>query len=194
MRRVIKLAESNITKQQLVYKDGKNGKLRNLLADEQHNICAYTETYLAASDDAHIEHFNPTLKGKTSDNYENWFLVKSLWNTRKSTKWADHQPVLHPTAEDFEQRIIYIDGDYAAADPNDTAARNLIQLLDLDNARLANQRKRYIELKRREIQDAQKTAQQFMNDLLILYPEGVYFIRAVEEEFKVEVDFDLLKP
>ncbi len=100
---------------------------------------------------------------------------------------------LHPTAEDLEQRILYIDGDYAAANPNDIEANNLIRLLDLDNARLADQRKRYIRLKKQEIQDAGKSAENYINDLLLRYPEGIYFIRAIEEELNVKVNFDLLK-
>lgn len=118
MRRIIKSADSKIIERQLAYKDGNNDELRQLLAKEQYSICAYTETYLASSDDAHIEHFNPTLKNTDADSYTNWFLVKSLWNIRKSTKWAE--PILHPTAEDLEKRILYFDGNYAAADPNDT--------------------------------------------------------------------------
>ena len=193
MRRVIKSAESRIIGRQLVYRENNNDGLRQLLADEQHSICAYTETYLGPSDDAHIEHFNPTLKDRTGDGYGNWFLVKSLWNTRKSKKWAKYQPVLHPTAEDLESRILYIDGDYEAADPNDIEATNLIRLLDLDNAQLANQRKRYVRLKRQEIMDAGKSSQQYIDDLLAKYPEGVYFIRAIEEELHIKVNFDLLK-
>lgn len=193
MRRVIKSTESKIIERQLVYRESNNDELRQLLADEQHSICAYTETYLGPSDDAHIEHFNPTLKDRTGDEYSNWFLVKSLWNTRKSKKWANYQPVLHPTAEDLESRILYIDGDYEAADPNDIEANNLIRLLDLDNAQLANQRKRYVRLKRQEIKDAGKSSQQYIDDLLKSYPEGVYFIRAIEEELNVRVNFDLLK-
>lgn len=191
MRRVIKSAKSKIVERQLTYKDGNNDELRALLAEEQHNICAYTETYLAASDDAHIEHFNPTLKNTAQDDYNNWFLVKSLWNSRKSKRWSES--VLHPTAEDFEQRILYIEGDYVAADPNDMAVNNLIRLLDLDNARLADQRKRYVKLKKQEIEDANKSSQQYIDDLLPKYPEGVYFIRAIEEELNIKVNFDLLK-
>ena len=193
MRRVIKSAESKIIERQLKYKKTNNDELRQLLADEQHYICAYTETYLGASDDAHIEHFNPTLKDTAGDNYENWFLVKSLWNTRKSKKWVDDQPILHPTAEDLERRILYIEGDYEAADPDDIEATNLIRLLGLDSARLADQRKRYIRLKKQEIKDADKASQQYVDDLLINYPEGIYFIRALEEELNVKVNFDLLK-
>jgi hypothetical protein len=193
MRQVLKSTESKIIERKLTYKDGNNDELRQLLADEQHCICAYTETYLGPSDDAHIEHFNPLFKGQTEDGYTNWFLVKSLWNTRKAKKWSDYQPILHPTAEDLERRILYIDGDYVASDPNDLEAMNLIRLLDLDNARLADQRKRYIRLKKQEIKDANKSSQQFLDDLLMSYPEGVYFIRALQEELQVKVNFDLLK-
>lgn len=185
------MADSEIIKQQLAYKVGKNDLLRQLLADEQHSLCAYTETYLGASDDAHIEHFNPNLKDQPEDGYDNWFLVKSLWNTRKSTKWLE--PILHPTAQDLESRITYIDGDYAAADPNDVAALNLLELLGLDNAKLADQRKRYIRLKKQEVADSIKSDQQYFDDLLVNYPEGVYFIRAIQKEFQVRVNFDLMK-
>ncbi|MGM9509460.1 hypothetical protein ACS5NO_17115 [Larkinella sp. GY13] len=193
MRQVLKSTESKIIERKLTYKEGNNDELRQLLGDEQHCLCAYTETYLGPSDDAHIEHFNPLFKGRTEDGYSNWFLVKSLWNTRKAKKWADYQPILHPTAEDLERRILYINGDYVASDPNDLEALNLIRLLDLDNARLADQRKRYIRLKKQEIKDANKSSQQFLDDLLLSYPEGVYFIRAIEEELQVKVNFDLLE-
>lgn len=191
MRRVIKSAQSKIVDRQLAYKDGNNDELRQLLAEEQYSICAYTETYLASSDDAHIEHFNPTLKNTANDSYTNWFLVKSLWNVRKSTKWTE--PILHPTAEDLEQRILYFDGNYVAADPKDVEAQNLIRLLDLDNARLADQRKRYIKSKKQQIDNLNQSAQQYFDELIVEYPEGVYFIRAIEEELNVKVNFDLMK-
>lgn len=191
MRRIIKSADSKIIERQLAYKDGNNDELRQLLAQEQYSICAYTETYLASSDDAHIEHFNPTLKNTDSDSYTNWFLVKSLWNIRKSTKWAE--PILHPTAEDLAKRILYFDGNYAAADPEDIEAQNLIRLLDLDNAKLADQRKRYIKSKKQQIDNLNQSAQQYIDNLIIDYPEGVYFIRALEEELAVKVNFGLLK-
>lgn len=193
MRRVIKSDESEIVKRQLAYRSSHNDEIREILANEQHCLCAYTETHFGASNDAHIEHFNPTFKNTTDDNYQNWFLVKSLWNTRKSTKWADYQPVLHPTANDLERRILYFDGNYVAADPDDLAANNLIRLLDLDNAHLADERKRYIARKRKEIDKLRQSAQAYFDDLIVDYPAGVYFIRAIQEELQVRVNFDLLK-
>jgi uncharacterized protein (TIGR02646 family) len=193
MRQVIKFADSEIIRSQLAYKSGNNDQLRELLAQEQHSICAYTETYLATTDDAHIEHFNPTLKDTADDGYSNWFLVKALWNVRKATKWANYQPVLHPTADDLSQRILYFDGNYVAADPADTDAVNLIRLLNLDNARLADERRRYIASKRSQITNLNIPAQQYFSDRMQDYPEGVYFIRALEEELAVTINFDLLK-
>ncbi len=194
MRRVIKSGESKIIQRQLTYRDSDNDELRQLLADEQHNICAYTETYLGPSDDEHIEHFNPTLKNKPGDGYTNWFLVKGLWNTRKSKKWAAYQPILYPTHDTFDDRILYIEGDYVVADENDIEAVNLVRLLDSDNAKLADQRKRYIKLKQQEIVDAGKSSQKFVDDLLVCYPEGVYFIRALENELNITINFDLYSP
>ncbi|GAB4048799.1 HNH endonuclease family protein [Spirosoma litoris] len=191
MRRIIKSADSKIIERQLTYKDGNNDELRQLLAKEQYNICAYTETHFEVSNDAHIEHFNPTLKNTDRDGYTNWFLVKSLWNVRKSNRWIE--PILHPTAEDLEKRILYFDGNYAAADPEDIEAQNLIRLLDLDNAKLSDQRKRYIKSKKQQIDNLNQSAQQYIDNLIIDYPEGVYFIRALEEELAVKVNFGLLK-
>jgi hypothetical protein len=64
MQRVNKPVTSEILKKKLIYKvGGNNSKLAKALCDEQHNICAYTETYLGRSDKKDVDHFNPTLKG-----------------------------------------------------------------------------------------------------------------------------------
>lgn len=194
MRRVIKPAGSEILTKKLKYKiGGDNKKLSEALCREQHNICAYTETYLGRSDKKDIEHFNPNLKGKPGDSYENWFLVKAQWNSEKGTKWKFHQPVLHPTAHDFEERIVYYDGEYDASSPTDKEAINLISLLKLGDPDLAATRKRYIKRIKTTITDSGKQPQQFVNDLLLTDPDALYFIRAIEEELNVKVDFDLLK-
>jgi hypothetical protein len=192
MRRVIKIDHSEIIKNKIAYKDGDNDKLREFLAIEQNRLCAYTETHLGASDDAHIEHFNPTLKNTSRDNYNNWFLVKALWNTRKSTKWEEYQPILSPAAEDLENRILYIQGNYVV-DRDDEEATHLFDLLNLGNERLAEERKRYIKRIQRHIAGLNQQPQQYIDTLLVECPEDVYFIRAIEEEFNVKVNFDLLR-
>ena len=194
MRRVDKSVTSKIIKAKLKYKiNGDNSKLAKMLCDEQYNICAYTETYLGRSDKKDIDHFDPTLKGQAADSYHNWFLVKAQWNSEKSNKWAAYQPVLHPTSVDFEQRIIYVDGEYYPVSADDTEAANLIRLLKLDDEKLADMRKRYVARIRETITWSGKMNQKFIDDLLLTDRDALYFIRAVEEEFNVKVDFDLLK-
>lgn len=194
MRRVNKLDSSIILKENLAYKvGGDNKKLANALCDEQHNICAYTETYLGRSDKKDIDHFNPTLKNTSDDNYQNWFLVKAQWNSEKASKWANYQTILSPTDETFEKRIIYSEGEYLAASSDDKEAINLIRLLKLDDEGLASERWCYLENLKETLDLSDKTAQQYIDDLLITRPSLVYFIRALEEELNVKVNFDLVK-
>jgi hypothetical protein len=194
MQRVNKPVTSEILKKKLIYKvGGNNSKLAKALCDEQHNICAYTETYLGRSDKKDVDHFNPTLKGKAEDSYHNWFLVKSQWNSEKATKWNTDRPILHPTSIDFENRIIYVEGGYYPASIDDIEVINLIRLLKLDDEQLANTRKRYIKRIRETISWSGKTNQRFIDDLLLTDRDGLYFIRAIEEELQVKVNFDLVK-
>lgn len=192
MRRINKPKDSSVIQDSLTYKvNGNNAKLAEALCSEQFNICAYTETYLGRTDKKDIEHFNPTLKGKPDDNYQNWYLVKAQWNSEKSKKWIS--PILHPTATDFEQRIIYMEGEYYPASINDEEAVNLIKLLKLDDQKLADTRKRYIKRIKETIKWSGKASQTFLDDLLTTDQDDIYFIRALEEELQVKVNFDLLK-
>jgi CRISPR/Cas system Type II protein with McrA/HNH and RuvC-like nuclease domain len=194
MRRVNKPESSIILQDNLTYKvGGDNKNLANALCDEQHNICAYTETYLGRTDKKDIEHFNPTLKDTSDDSYQNWFLVKAQWNGEKASKWARYQPILKPTDEAFEDRIIYFEGEYLAASLNDQEAVNLIKLLKLDDEGLAFERRCYLENLKETLDLSKKTAQQYIDDLLMTRPSLLYFIRAIEEELGVKVNFDLVK-
>ncbi|MEZ0611124.1 hypothetical protein ACAW74_21605 [Fibrella sp. WM1] len=125
MRRIEKKPDSSIITEQLTYTNKNHRpKITEVLRREQHNICAYTEEYLGRADKAEIEHFNPTLKATDQDGYQNWFLVKGQWNNEKGSvaRWRRHQPLLLPTSEDFEQRIVYLDGRYIVSDQNDIEA------------------------------------------------------------------------
>nr|WP_293837330.1 hypothetical protein [uncultured Arsenicibacter sp.] len=192
MRRINKSADAVSASMQ--YKvTGNNRELSDALCKEQHSICAYTETYLGRSDKKDIEHFNPTLKDTPDDNHRNWFLVKAQWNSEKASKWTRYQPILHPIVDNFEQRIIYRDGNYWPASNNDTEAANLIALLKLDDPELAYERYCYIENLKDTMRLSSKTPQQFMDDLICMRPMLVYFIRAIEEELNVTVNFDLIQ-
>lgn len=193
MRKVIKHADSKIVVDKLMYKPGNssnNKKIEAILLDEQKGYCAYTDEFIRRADAKDIEHFDPNLKGESNDNYNNWFIVKHQWNKEKSIKWSDFQPVLHPTADDFEDRIIYAEGDYIAS-PDDFEAKNLISLLKLDDPALAHDRKIYINRKRREINAFGEGAKEFFQTLLTEDGCEVHYPRAIEAEFKVSV-LDLL--
>jgi HNH endonuclease len=186
MRQALKLKESLIVIENLKYPNSSK-KIRDILLQEQSGFCAYTEEYLGRADAADIDHFNPTLKNKPDDNYNNWFLVKHQWNNEKSNKWLPDQAVLHPTAIDFETRIIYSSGDYIAARIVDSEAENLIKLLKLDDPGLADQRKRYIKRKKDELEISAMTKEDFFKELATAEPRQVLYPRAIREEFGVDI-------
>src|SRR5688572_30130939 len=110
MRKVNKEINSNILANKLNYISGNstnNKKLVEELLAEQKGYCAYTDEYISRTDAKDVEHFNPTLKDTPDDSYSNWFVVKHQWNMEKGEKWERFQPVLHPTADDLEERIKY---------------------------------------------------------------------------------------
>lgn len=192
MKRVVKNPNSEILIQGLTYVvNGNNSGLRDLLFAEQKGFCAYTETYLGRTDKKEIDHFNPTLKGQPTDNYQNWFLIKAQWNSEKSSKWSKFQPVLHPTATDFENRIVYSNGDYHIAKSDDIEAKNLVELIKLDDPDLASERKKYINRKREEILQFGVSPKEYFNVLIEDDLNSIRFIRAIEQEFGVNI-YDLI--
>jgi hypothetical protein len=189
MRRIIKNIESIVLKEGLTYKvNGDNSSLRKAILDEQLRFCAYTDTYIGRSDKFDLDHFNPKLKGKEEDNYENWYAVKAQWNSEKASKWEKYQPVIPPNHPALEERIIYFEGDYIVADQNDIEASNLIQLLKLDDPDLAVERKRYIARRKNEINCAKINAKEYFEVLLNDDMGDVRFIRAIREEFGVQIE------
>jgi len=188
MRRIVK--PKNSKARNLVYKKGRdNSAIKDILLVEQHRICAYTETYFDRSSKAEIEHFNPTLKYTDEDNYENYFAVKAQWNNEKGgvPRWHKHQPLIHPTDEKFEGRIKYRDGDIYAED-DDIEAKNLIQYLKLDDIELTIERIEYIQRQRNQIKNSGKDPLTHFNTLLKEFPKDVYFIRAIQEEFDIQLN------
>jgi hypothetical protein len=190
MRRVFKNDDSEITKTNLSYIEGNsnnNLKISKILHKEQKGFCIYTEEYLGRADARDIEHFNPTLKGTKDDSYSNWFLVKHQWNKEKSTKWEDFQPTLHPTAIDFNDRIVYDSGDYRVAKLDDEEANNLIKLLKLDDIILADERKRYIQRKAKELSIYGVSPEDFFKILIEDDIKQISYLRAIQEEFKIDI-------
>ncbi len=169
MKRIQKKPNSEILTKTLAYvadNSTNNKEISIILFEEQNGFCAYTEEYLGRADARDIEHFNPKLKNTTEDNYANWFLVKHQPNKEKASKWDKFQPILHPTATDFEKRVIYDGGDYRVNSVEDIEAKNLIELLNLDDAGLADERKRYIRRKMDEMDKYGCDAQTFFQNLI----------------------------
>lgn len=190
MRRIIKKEDSEIISKELTYINGNsanNKKISTVLYKEQKGFCAYTETYIGRTDAKDIEHFNPTLKGTDKDSYQNWFLVKHQWNKEKATKWEKYQPVLHPTDATLNNRIIFIDGDYCLADSEDIKAKNLIDLLQLDDIILADERKKYLKRKKTEIEISGSKPNTFFELLIEDDMKQVSFLRAIEEVFNINI-------
>ena len=188
MRRAVKFPDSKILTGNLKYSSGnslKNKEIATILLKEQKNFCAYTDEYISTMDANDVEHFNPTLKNTPEDGYNNWFCVKHLVNKKKSNKWI--QPILHPTALDFEERIIYNNGDYFAKSELDDEAKNLISLLQLDDPGLADKRKRYIRRKAADMEAYKHDATTFFKDLIDANCCDIQYPRALREEFKIDV-------
>ena len=190
MRRAVKDPVSTIITGNLNYisnNSTNNKRIVDILLGEQKMFCAYTDEYISRSDAKDIEHFNPTLKDTDQDNYYNWFVVKHQWNMEKSEKWDKFQPVLHPTALDFEERIVYIQGDYVVKRKDDIEAKNLSDLLKLDDIHLANNIKKYIARKRDEIALNGNGEHDFFATLINADPCQIKYTRAIKEEFGIDI-------
>jgi hypothetical protein len=189
MKRVLKSPASLIISSNLTYKsNGDNSKLGLLLLKEQKGFCAYTEHYIGFDDANDTEHFNPNLKDQVEDNYYNWYKVKHLPNQRKTNSWIE--PILMPYAEDFENRVIYNEGEYFAK-PNDNEANNLIILLDLNNQKKVEDRKNYIKRRRESINDRKLTTnieiREYFQDKIDNEINSISYLRAIQEEFKIDI-------
>lgn len=190
MRKAIKYPDSEIIKNNLKYIPGNsanNKKIADILFIEQKKFCAYTDEYLGRADARDIDHFNPKLKNTEEDNYYNWFLAKNQWNKEKSSKWEKFQPILYPTADDFEKKITYVEGDFLPDVESNEHAKHLISLLKLNDAALADERKRYIKRKREEIKIFGQDETTFFSTLITDDPPRVSYLRAIKEEFGVDI-------
>jgi hypothetical protein len=124
-------------------------------------------------------------------------LVKAQWNNEKGSvvRWQKHQSLMYPTDADFETRILYDRGNYILADEGDLDARHLRDYLKLNDEELAKQRVYYIQRMKADIGSSGLTSQEFIDWRLSNppYQSTIYYIRAIEEELNVKVNFDLLK-
>ncbi len=184
MKRIIKNPDSAILKDKLVYKKSENKKLCSILLKEQKNFCAYTEEYIGYNDAVDIEHFNPNLKYSDQDSYQNWFMVKHKPNNIKRTNWLE--PILHPTSEDFETRLIYFEGMFLH-NPEDIETKNLIDLLNLNDEIFVKFRIKYIERRKEKIKEKNISAKDYFQDKINKELDSIKYLRAIQEEFKIPI-------
>lgn len=185
MKKIIKKTDSFVLQNNLQYIVGGDNKvLSKALLNEQKSFCAYTEEYIGINDSPDVEHFNPNLKGKTEDSYNNWYIVKHKPNQRKTNNWK--VPILDPCDEDFEERVIYVDGDYIWK-PGDIEAENLITLLNLRDQIFVKERKRYIKRRKERIAELGISPEEYFRDRIDKDIDQVKYLRAIQEEFKIDI-------
>lgn len=184
MKRVLKNLTSEVIIQKIIYKKGNNKKLGSILLKEQKNFCAYTEEYIGVNDAVDIEHFNPNLKYLETDSYQNWFMVKHKPNNLKRTTWIE--PMLYPFHENFEARLIYSDG-YFLHNPEDIEAKNLIDLLNLNDEIFVKNRKRFIQRRKERIAEKEISAFDYFTEKIENEIECLKYLRAIQEEFKIDI-------
>lgn len=184
MKRIIKNPNSPIITSNLSYKKSNNSELSKILLNEQKNFCAYTEEYIGINDAVDIEHFNPNLKYNPNDSYHNWFMVKHKPNNLKRTNWIE--PILHPSSEDFEERLIYFD-DYFLHNPEDIETKNLIDLLNLNEEIFVKNRKKYIERRRDRMKEKQLNPTDYFKEKVNSELDSIKYLRAIQEEFGIDI-------
>jgi hypothetical protein len=185
MKRIIKKSDSEIIKKSLNYKtNADNSELRKILLKEQKNFCAYTEEYIGYNDANDVEHFNPNLKDTKDDTYLNWFNIKHKPNNVKRSNWVE--PILHPTSLDFEERIIYHEGMYLHK-PNDIEAKNLIDLLKLNEEIFVKDRIRYINRRKERISERKINPEEYFDEKIKRDIDQIKYLRAIQEEFGIDI-------
>lgn len=185
MKRIIKYSDSEILHGNLKYNSAANrSEIGKILLKEQKNFCAYTEEYIGINDANDIEHFNPNYKNKTEDSYYNWFKVKHKPNNKKRNNWIE--PILHPSAEDFEKRVIYYEGFYLHK-PEDIASKNLIELLNLNDEIFVNERLKYIGRRKERIAELGISANEYFEERIKKEIWQIRYLRAIQEEFEIDI-------
>lgn len=184
MKRIIKNSDSEVILNDIKYKKGDNSILGKILLKEQKNFCAYTEEYIGVNDAVDIEHFNPNLKYSNIDSYENWYMVKHKPNNLKRSTWIE--PILYPLDEHFESRLIYSDG-YFLHNPEDIEAKNLIDLLNLNDEIFVKNRKRFINRRKERISEKQISVYEYFTEKIENEIESLKYLRAIQEEFNIDI-------
>lgn len=164
-------------------------KIRAELLREQRRFCAYSERFIQQTDSCDVEHFDPRLKGKAGDGYDNWYAVLHWMNSRKPKKIDPYLPILHPSSSDLRDRIRYEvgqDGEFVASRDDDIEAENLIRFLGWNRRELCNDRKKHVS-RIRDLKSFHGENMQEFREYLRAHPEYMSFATAIEAELGIDV-------
>lgn len=190
MRFLVKYADSPILQNGITYrKNGviNNQRLKDLLVQEQHGFCAYTEKYLTPLESTEVEHFNSSIK--YNDDYYNYYAVIRTANLFKQDEKYPNasffKTLFFQDKEEFKRRIGFDSNIYFELDENDAEARDFIDFLNLNHPKLSEERKNHISKLRDAFAeyDNEKIKTHFSK-----YTEDLSFITAVEKEFNADFD------
>jgi hypothetical protein len=190
MKFLSKKADSKILKAGIVYKlRGNNTVLRNLLIEEQHNYCAYTEKYLQPLDQVDIEHIDSFIKGTVNDDYYNYYAVITTANKYKKDRHYREASFLqnkfYQNQDELDRRIGFSNNIFFEIDDNDTEARDFIDFLGLNHPKLSDERKLHVKrisgLFENSGFDLDKIKGHFKK-----YPSELSFITALNIEYRYD--------
>lgn len=187
MKYLQKIDASEIVEEEWTYdKKSDRPKIKRVLLEEQQGFCAYSERYVGKTDAVDIEHFDPRIKNTTNDNYRNWYAVLHWLNIHKPKLIVPHLPILHPSAADLSERIIYEDGLFQIVEEGDTEAENLINFLGWNKPEVVEDRQKHvqrIQFMKEMLNDNELFLNQLRNDKM-----NLSFATALEVELGIDVD------
>lgn len=143
--------ESEILMENLTYQENRsenNRRIKEILIQEQHNFCAYTEKYFDPLDSVEVEHFDSSIK--YIDNYFNYYAVLRKPNLYKKDEAYKNAPFFasrfFQDSQALNLRIRYAAGDYVfeEVDEEDEEAKDFIDFLGLNYHDLVEARKRHV--------------------------------------------------
>lgn len=186
MKFLSKTTDSSILTNGWVYKEQSVNdlKLKTALIIEQKGFCAYSERKLAKTDKTHIEHFDPSLKGK--DDYYNYYAVIPWANYMKLGKKYTGS-LFFQDIKGFNARIVYESGNYFPIDERDQESEELIEFLGFNEPELHDDRRDHIRRLREYFnENCGGDSNKFLN-YLSRHPAELSFPTAIEAEFQIDL-------
>ncbi|MFN5983947.1 MAG: hypothetical protein ACK479_10835 [Fluviicola sp.] len=195
MKFLSKNSESEILKKKIVYKkNADNQHLLNLLIEEQHNFCAYTDKFFENLESIDVEHFNSSLKETEKDDYFNYYAVlhkSNLYKIKKDKKYKDvsfFETLFFQNKVDLDSRIQYVKGGfYEEVDLDDIEAKEFIDFLGLNDSRLYRDRIVHLGMLKDIISNANFSKEQMLS-FFKRNKKLLDFVTAIEVELEIDLE------